>query len=123
MQYLVRYGTPDGIDRYEDFASVDGAVALVERLRNEQDVSEVRLYRQLPLEIRTYYKVVVHDDEREQHHREQHHDVPADGVADAPPGAMPLSARPVVPPVGDAADETAESGDSEEGNRKLFTRG
>lgn len=111
MQYLVRYRTPDGIDRYEEIATVEGAIALVERLRNEQGVSDVRVYRQVPIEIRTYYKVVVHDESQQE------------PIVEAPPGAMPLGARPVARPSGEpAVEEAAEPDEPVAGKRALFTR-
>lgn len=108
MQYLVRYTTPEGVDRYEEVATLEAAIALVERLRNEEGLSEVRVYRQIPLEVRTYYKVVVREGE-----------APRDGVSPVPPGAMPLapSSSQAAPDGGPADIESLD------GRRSRFGRG
>lgn len=63
MAHLVRYSSPEGEERYEDAADLDAAVDRVEHLRNAEGVSDVRVYREVPLEFRTYVRVAVADDE------------------------------------------------------------
>lgn len=63
MAHLVRYSSPEGEERYEDVADLDAAVDRVEHLRNAEGVSDVRVYREVPLEFRTYVRVAVADDE------------------------------------------------------------
>lgn len=63
MGHLVRYSSPEGEERYEDVADLDAAVERVEHLRNSEGVSAVRVYREVPLEFRTYVRVAVAGDE------------------------------------------------------------
>ncbi len=63
MGHLVRYSSPEGEERYEDVRDLDAAVERVEHLRNSQGVSDVRVYREVPLEFRTYVQVAVADEE------------------------------------------------------------
>lgn len=63
MGHLVRYSSPEGEERYEDVADLDAAIERVERLRNSEGVSSVRVYREVPLEFRTYVRVAVADED------------------------------------------------------------
>lgn len=63
MGYVVGHRDATGVVRLEDVESLDQAIALVERLRNEDGTSDVRVFREVPFEVRTYYKVVVTEDE------------------------------------------------------------
>lgn len=63
MGHLVRYSSPEGEERYEDVADLDAAIERVEHLRNSEVVSDVRVYREVPLEFRTYVRVAVADEE------------------------------------------------------------
>jgi hypothetical protein len=83
MGYAVHYRDAAGESKLEDVTSLEAAVELVERLRNEDGASEVRAFREVPLEVRTYYKVVALDEQG------------ATGRQDPPPGAMPLAPPPV----------------------------
>jgi hypothetical protein len=122
MDHAVHYRTSDGETRFEDVASLDAAVAMVERLRNDEGVSDVRVYRQVPIEFKAYYKVVVGDGAPA---------TPAAAPAPAatpappaapatpPPGAMPLGpATPAAPPAVAREEEP-------DANRRgsLFSRG
>lgn len=120
MQYLVRYTTPEGVDRYEEVATLEAAIALVERLRNEEGRSDVRMYRQVPLEVRTYYKVVVREGEAPREDEvPRTGEAPHAGMSPVPPGAMPLS--PSSPQV--ASDSGATDVESLDGRRSRFGRG
>jgi hypothetical protein len=59
MGFGLRYRTSDGAPRFTDVATLDEAVAEVERLRNEEDVADVKVYREVPITFRPYYRVVV----------------------------------------------------------------
>lgn len=59
MGYAVCHRDATGTTRIDDVASLDAAVAAVERLRNEDGATDVRVFREVPIEVRTYYKVVV----------------------------------------------------------------
>jgi hypothetical protein len=84
MGYAVHYRDAAGENRLEDVTSVEAAIELVERLRNEDGASDVRAFREVPLEVRTYYKVVALEP-----------DEPTVTRNDPPPGAMPLAPPPV----------------------------
>lgn len=124
MEHLVRYTTTAGETRYEEVGSLEAAVSLVERLRNEDDASDAQVFRPVPIEFKAYYKVVVAEGE------------PSDAaprspapIDEPPPGAMPLS--PPKQPSVQVHEEPAvvEDGDpehlGEDGNRRssLFSRG
>jgi hypothetical protein len=118
MGHVVHYRSSTGEPRLEDVASMEAAVELIERLRNEEGVEDVRLFREVPLKVRTYYKVVV--DEAD--------DAPAgpprrpEPVGDEPPpGAMNLAPPPAVA----AAPASAAGEEPEEEPRRasIFNRG
>jgi hypothetical protein len=108
MGYAVHYQDGSGECRLEDVSSLEAAVELVERLQNEDDATGVRAFREVPLEVRTYYRVVALEPE-----------AGTSRVTEPPPGAMPLAppltvhAEPVSPE--DLAAEARRSG--------LFHRG
>jgi hypothetical protein len=84
MGYAVHYRDAAGENRLEDVTSVEAAIELVERLRNEDGASDVRAFREVPLGVRTYYKVVALEP-----------DEPTVTRNDPPPAAMPLAPPPV----------------------------
>lgn len=63
MKYVVLSTDAAGQPKIEDVDSLDTAVQLVERLRNDDAVEDVRVLREVPLEVRTYYKVVALEDD------------------------------------------------------------
>ncbi len=125
MGHLVRYRSLDGSERFEDVADLDVAVARVERLRNDEGVEQVWVYREVPLEFRTYYRVAVISDRG----------VPAQAVP-VPPPAMtagshtaeptassepPSGAMPLTPPPGGRGEEAEHQTDTR--RLSLFGRG
>jgi hypothetical protein len=84
MSYAVHYRDASGESRLEDVTSLEAAIELVERLRNEDGASDVRAFREVPLEVRTYYKVVAREEDNGAVRK------------DPPPGAMPLAPPPAV---------------------------
>ena len=58
MKYVVLSTDAAGQPNIEDVDSLDSAVQLVERLRNDDAIDDVRVLREVPIEVRTYYKVV-----------------------------------------------------------------
>jgi predicted component of type VI protein secretion system len=105
MGHAVHYRNAAGEARLEDVPSLSAAVELVERLRNEDGASDVRVFREVPLEVKTYYKVVVAEEAGEAEPAEDSPSVPVASVPrpepvshEPPPGAMNLS-----PPPGSAA--------------------
>jgi hypothetical protein len=63
MGYAVCHRDTTGALQVDDVASLDAAVETVERLRNEDGTSDVRVFREVPIEVRTYYKVIITDED------------------------------------------------------------
>lgn len=61
MSFLVNFRSPDGKVGYHPADSLEEAVRFVEHLRNQEQVPDARVWRlqEVPLEVRTYYKVEV----------------------------------------------------------------
>ena len=102
MGHLVRYRSPEGEERYDDVDDLDAAVQRVEQLHNEDGISNVRVYREVPLEFRTYVRVAVADE-----------DTPARGSTSPEPpsgsSASPPSGSSASPPSGAAVISPAPS--------------
>lgn len=64
MGYVVFHRDDAGTPRLEDVASLEEALGRVERARNGEQ-GDVRVFREVPIEVRTYYKVSVADDTTE----------------------------------------------------------
>ena len=121
MGHVVHYRNTSGESHLEDVASMDAAVELIERLRNEEGVEDVRLFREVPLKVQTYYKVVV--DEASESQESAPAPVPParSESAEPPPGAMNLAPPPAVAA---APAVSAEELEVEEPKRaSLFNRG
>ena len=58
---MVIFRRPDGKPGYHQADGVDDAIRFVEMLRNQEKVTDARIFRmeEVPIEIRTYYKVEV----------------------------------------------------------------
>lgn len=61
MSHLVIFRGEGGKTSYHQSETLDEAVKFVEHLRNQENVEDARLFRldEVPLEVRTYYKVEV----------------------------------------------------------------
>ena len=61
MSFMVNFRTAEGKPGYHPTDSLEEAVRFVEHLRNQEQVSDARVWRlqEVPLEVKTYYKVVV----------------------------------------------------------------
>jgi hypothetical protein len=59
VSHMVIFRTPEGKPGYQPAETVEDAVAVVERLRNDEGVENVRIFRleELSFEYRPYYKV------------------------------------------------------------------
>lgn len=131
MSHIVRYRGSDGEERFEDAPSLDGALERSEALRNEAGVSDVRLYREIKVEFKTYYKATVVEGDAPAPASDEPASAPRPQatVSEPPPGAMPLgSSRPAPAPSadGDADDQDAQpasSSDEGQSKRTLFSRG
>ena len=113
MEHLVRFTSSEGRDGYHNAQTLEDALKFVERLRNNEEVEKVRLFRlhELPIEFKAYYKVELSTPE----------------VA-APPPAQDGSDASLAPapPAGDDGEDAlvaAPSGGPENGaGRRLFGR-
>lgn len=58
---MVIFQTPGGSPGYNQFESLDEAVAFVEQLRNERDITNARMFalEEIKFDVRPYYKVEV----------------------------------------------------------------
>ena len=67
MAHMVIFRRPDGKPGYHQADGVDDAVRFVEMLRNQEKVTDARIFRmeEVPIEIRAYYKVEVATEESE----------------------------------------------------------
>lgn len=65
MPHMVIFRSAEGKPGYHQAESLDEAVRFVEHLRNQEGVSETRIFRmqEVPIEFKTYYKVEVAGDE------------------------------------------------------------
>src|SRR2546430_452957 len=59
MTHMVIFRHPEGKPGYHQADNLDEAVRFVERLRNQEHVTDARIFRmeEVPIEFRTYYKV------------------------------------------------------------------
>src|SRR5947208_7385308 len=59
MTHMVIFRHPEGKPGYHQADNLDEAVRFVERLRNQEHVTDARIFRmeEVPLEFRTYYRV------------------------------------------------------------------
>jgi hypothetical protein len=64
---MVIFRRPDGKPGYHQADSVDDAIRFVEMLRNQEKVTDARIFRmeEVPIEIRAYYKVEVAGEQSE----------------------------------------------------------
>lgn len=107
MAHLVRHRAPSGDLVTSEVADLDAAVALVERLRNDDRAEDVRVFAEVPLRFETYVKVSIADDAT----------VAEQAPAEAPVAEVPPPpAAPVAPPPGVLAPARIEapSADAEE---------
>lgn len=62
MTYAVHHVDAADSPQLEEFPSLEAGLARVEALRNDGEVSEVRVFKEIPIEVRTYYRVVAVED-------------------------------------------------------------
>ena len=57
MTHMVIFRHPEGKAGYHQAENVDEAVRFVERLRNQEHVTDARIFRmeEVPIEVRTYF--------------------------------------------------------------------
>jgi hypothetical protein len=127
MPFMVSYGTSDGTSRYEEAEAIDEAALLVERLRNQDGIEQIRIFRmeEISFAFRPYYKVELGLPERQDADR-----TPQVAAVDAPEDARTaVPAEPVAePPAVAAVDEVsaapmpAAPDGAVDGRRGLFGR-
>lgn len=95
---MVIFRSADGKPGYHQAETLEEAVAFVERLRNEDQVGDARVFRmdEVPIEFKVYYRVE---------------------VAGAPPAdATPAGAGDAVADVGGEVAQDAQPAEAAEGN-------
>jgi hypothetical protein len=118
MGYVVSHRDTSGTTQVEDVSSLDAAVARVERLRNDDGAAEVRVFREVPIEIRTYYKVVIADEDGvassagtfESADRVPPPPQPGEELPGAFPLGSPVASAVLDPAEGDPSDHPRRSG-------------
>jgi hypothetical protein len=114
VEHLVKFTSAEGRDGFHTAGSLEDALKFVERLRNSEEVGNVRLFRlqEVPIEFKAYYKVEIRGA-----------DAPAGGSQPEEAAEAVESLPAPVPPSED--DESglvgAPSGDGT--SRRLFGRG
>ena len=105
---MVIFRRSDGKPGYHQAEGVDEAIRFVEMLRNQEKVSDARIFRmeEVPIEIRTYYKVEVVGEQGEVAGPAVTPPV-APQVAPPPPSPMAHPIAPVPPAVANALAESA----------------
>jgi len=106
VEHLVRFTTAEGRDAQHVAPSLEDALRFVERLRNTEETSVVRVFRlqEVPIAFKAYYKVELRPSVEEP----VEVPTPAEGrAAQAPVAAAPAAAE------GEAGEGSA---------RKLFSR-
>ena len=106
VEHLVRFTTTEGRDAQHVAPSLEDALRFVERLRNTEEASVVRVFRlqEVPIAFKAYYKVELRpaaDDSVEV-------PTPAEGRATAAPAV--------------ASQPGADADSGEPNGRKLFSR-
>lgn len=116
---MVIFRRPEGKPGYHQAESVEDAIRFVEMLRNQENVTDSRIFRmeEVPIEIRTVYKVeIAHGADN------GGHAAPAPApAATAAPTAASTAGHAVPPPVPPAvANELANSDAAELGPQEVF---
>jgi hypothetical protein len=61
MSHMVVFRSNEGKPGYHQAEALDDAIKFVERLRNQENITEARVFRmqEVPIEFKTYYRVEV----------------------------------------------------------------
>lgn len=115
MEHLVRFTTAEGREGQHAAPSLDDALKFVERLRNNEEASEVRVFRmqEVPISFRAYYRVELTADAATG-------DEPAP-VGDALESVPPVPAG-VHPPLAATPIGHPDNGATDGSGRRLFSR-
>ena len=136
MSHAVHFRDANGAAQLEDVESLDAAIERVERLRNDEGASEVRVFKEVPIEVRTYYRVAVVEPSAgdaevapapaaaQDATAPLLTEVPAPPAPIEPPsGAMVMSRPPMAAPDEAPAEDAAAEHAGGEHRRQLFSRG
>ena len=90
MQHMVIYRSSEGKPSYHQSDELDGAVKFVERLRNDEQISDARIFQmdEVAIAIKTYYRVEL----AEPGNTEPATDEPAGGTTGEMTGPTPVDA-------------------------------
>jgi hypothetical protein len=112
---MVIFRSPDGKPGYHQAETLEEAVGFVERLRNEDGVSDARVFRmdEVAIEFKVYYRVAVAGEDP----TSVTEPAPADVTAE--PVASEFTDAPLDAP---ADDEMASNGAGNAGRFGLFSR-
>jgi hypothetical protein len=108
VEHVVRFTTTEGRDAQHVTKTLEDALRFVERLRNNEEASVVRVFRmqEVPITFKTYYKVELRPGA-------------AEDVADVP---TPSEARSGEEPGSAGGKATPEGEQADGAGRKLFSR-
>jgi hypothetical protein len=131
MSHVVLSKGASGEPKVDEVSSLEEALQQVERLRNEDGVSDVRILREVPIEVKTYYKVVALEDgpapapapapSEAPAAPEAVPHVPASGPRTDPPSGSAVLAPPHAVPATSVNDDLEEL--TSERRSSLFGRG
>lgn len=112
MEHQVRFLTAEGREAHHTAENLDEALRFVERLRNTEGATNVRVFRtqEIPIEFRTYYKVELRVGEGGGEDAAISAPVDADDADDRSPEAV-------------ATTNGAVDADGDTAARRLFSRG
>jgi hypothetical protein len=97
MKHVVLSTDASGQPKIDEVTSLDEALELVERLRNDDEVTDVRVLREVPIQVKTYFKVMAVEDDA---------DAAEASVRTSPP---PAAARPTAATPRLTAEEVAQA--------------
>lgn len=108
MPFMVIYRTSDGSSSFEQADAIDEAALFVERLRNQDGIDQIRIYRmeEISFAFRPYYKVELGMSDRQ---------APAPAAATPAPEVVEVPLPP--PPATPAADAAPAPGEPDDGPR------
>jgi len=114
MSFMVNFRSAEGKPGYHPTDSLEEAVRFVEHLRNQEQVADARVWRlqEVPLEVKTYYKVVVPSGAP----------APAPAATAVPEPVVAAAAPPAVEDSGPKADATGDAVGAAGANGARFGR-
>jgi hypothetical protein len=104
MSFMVNFRSAEGKQGYHPTDTLEEAVRFVEHVRNQEHVTDARVWRlqEVPLEVRTYYKVEVVAPGAEPVAPVRAEEEPKVGVVPVPVGVEAAGPTGLVPPIDQA---------------------